>query len=282
MLYLDDFYGGRCRTLVQTGDRVLLGQIIGLPESGGAAVHASVSGTVRAIGGGAVVIENDGRDTPAPETHPLPSLEDGNPQQLLAGLEQMGLLTAEHLPLVLPKDRPCPLLGLSVLSQASQSQTSSEQMLGGFLALVRLLKHRRVVLLRDKRRPAHSRLLEQFGIHAEDWALDPHSPLPVEQLTGAPAVRGLSLGDQGCVVLDAQGAAAVWDGLYSGQPYIRRQVLITGTREALSVTVPIGTAVGHILSALDLSPTSVLLSGHPLRQLQTPIAKGDSVIALHF
>ena len=68
--------GGGAVPVVRPGDLVTVGQVIAEPEDNGVYVHASVSGRVRAIeprphpwGGSwdAIVIDNDGKDTPCPE-----------------------------------------------------------------------------------------------------------------------------------------------------------------------------------------------------------------------
>ena len=63
MLFLDDFCGGLCHCLVSQGQTVRLGEPVG-SSSCGAAVHAPISGVVRAVGSGALVIENDFQNTP--------------------------------------------------------------------------------------------------------------------------------------------------------------------------------------------------------------------------
>lgn len=68
--------GGGAVPVVKRGDPVTVGQVIARPEGEGVYVHASVSGRVRAIeprphpwGGSwdAIVLDNDGRDTPCPD-----------------------------------------------------------------------------------------------------------------------------------------------------------------------------------------------------------------------
>ena len=74
LLYLDDFAGGLCRPVVAEGQTVRLGDPVGVSD-GGAWVHASVSGTVRAVRTGALIVENDFRSTPGRSVEPLSSLE---------------------------------------------------------------------------------------------------------------------------------------------------------------------------------------------------------------
>ena len=74
--------GGGATPVVKPGDQVTVGQVIATPLEDGVYIHASVSGKVEAIqpmphpwGGkwDAIVIRNDGKDTPCPD--PMPPLD---------------------------------------------------------------------------------------------------------------------------------------------------------------------------------------------------------------
>lgn len=289
MLYLDDFCGGRCRCLVRSGDRVSLGQPIGQPEGNGAVVHASVSGTVRAAGGGAVVIENDFRNTPPPGAEPLTTLDEASLPSLRQRLNASGILTAEGRPLLFPAGWTCHVLALNLLPQDPPEQAlltpdTLDRVFGGLRALIRAAQPRRTLVIWDRRKPETGELLRRYGVPAESLPADGRKPFPLYRLTGHAPEPGAALDDLGCLVLDAQGAAAVWEALYWGQPYLRRQVLITGPRPntAVSLTTPLGTAVCHLLSAARISAPTVLLgsarTGRILREPQTPIGKTDGRI----
>ena len=289
MLYLDDFCGGRCRCLVRTGDHVALGEPIGLPDGNGAAVHASVSGIVRAAGGGAVVIENDFRDTPAPGAEPLPTLYEVPAETLRQRLNASGILTWENRPLLLPAGRPCHVLALNLLSPDPSEQDAPpletpERVFGGLRALIRIAQPRRTLVIWDRRHSETGVLLQRYGVPAESFPADGRKPFPLSRLTGHAPEPGIALDDLGCLVLDAQGAAAVWEALYWGRPNLRRRILITGPRshDAVSLTAPLGTAVCHLLSAARISAPTILLgsakTGRILRELQTPIGKTDGRI----
>ena len=96
--------GAPCKPVVQPGDQVAVGQVVGEPAGLGAPIHASVSGKVVAVeprphtGGGsvmAVVIENDGLNTQA-EPIPRPAaVEELTAEQVIdivraAGITGMG------------------------------------------------------------------------------------------------------------------------------------------------------------------------------------------------
>ena len=91
--------GAPCLPTVSVGDEVFVGTKIGdIDRLVSAPIHSSVSGKVTAIkevtlsGGGkstAVIIENDGKDTPNPDLKP-PTVE--NEEQLLAAVRESGLV----------------------------------------------------------------------------------------------------------------------------------------------------------------------------------------------
>ena len=88
--------GGAVPT-VRVGDKVTLGQVIAKPEGDGVPVHASVSGQVEDIGdrphpwGGtcrAIVIRNDGQDTPCSDLPAPADVKNTSRRDLLERLRQ--------------------------------------------------------------------------------------------------------------------------------------------------------------------------------------------------
>lgn len=118
--------GRECDPLVSPGEQVGLGQLIGSSEELEAAnVHASVSGTVEAISEvydpagqkvKAVVIKNDGKDTPHEPEGDLPvpvesagAVTQTRPSRLLRRLRDAGLVRAATLGLPLHIDLSPPM-----------------------------------------------------------------------------------------------------------------------------------------------------------------------------
>ena len=98
---LSQHIGAPCKPLVKKGDRVLMGQKIGDNEGLCAPVHASVSGTVKAVerrphSGGttvmSVVIQNDGLYELCPDIHPRASIDDLEPGALMALIREAGIV----------------------------------------------------------------------------------------------------------------------------------------------------------------------------------------------
>ena len=94
--------GAPCKPIVAVGDKVTIGQKIG--EPGGfvsAPIHASVSGTVKAVeprpfsmGGTmmSVVIENDFQNTVCPDIHPVEDPDSLTPEQLVEIVKNAGIV----------------------------------------------------------------------------------------------------------------------------------------------------------------------------------------------
>ena len=94
--------GAPCKPVVSVGDKVTVGQLIG--EPGGfvsAPIHASVSGTVKAVeprpfsmGGTmmSVVIENDKQNTVCPDIHPVEDPDNLTPEQLVEIVKNAGIV----------------------------------------------------------------------------------------------------------------------------------------------------------------------------------------------
>ena len=107
-----------CDAACRKSDRVAMGQKIGEPSGFiSAAVHATVSGTVRSVeprphpGGGyvlAVVVENDGQYTPVDTAQPLGA--DASAGEIVAAVRELGIVGMggatfpTHVKLMPPKD----------------------------------------------------------------------------------------------------------------------------------------------------------------------------------
>lgn len=284
MLYLDDFAGGRCRAVVTAGQSVRLGDPVGV-SAGGAWVHASVSGTVRAVSAGALVVENDFRFSPGRAIEPLSSLDDVPRAAVLRRLGRSGLLTADDAPL--PEQlQPCHALALAVLTEADAAVFFAmlHQVLGGFRAMGRLVQPRRLLLFHDRRMRAVERAARRLQLPAETVAVDGTNPQLDLRLAGRGLEPGVTLGDLGCLVFSPRGAAALFAAIYLGQPYIQQAVVICGPgrRERTVRTVPLGTSAAHLLTAAHRTAPTILLgdaaTGQILRNPNIALGKGDGLL----
>jgi Na+-translocating ferredoxin:NAD+ oxidoreductase RnfC subunit len=239
LLSLKDHHGGFCSCMLQKGQQVLQGQRIGLPQAGGAAVHASVSGTVRAVSAAAVVIENDFRNTPAPDCVPL---EDPDGDALTEKVANAGLLTADRQPL-LPA-LPCRFLVLSLLPQNSGEPDplqlyGIDSIFGGLRLARQLWQPKELVIFWDKRCRSSGVLAKSFGGDALLLPMDSRYPGAEPQVLRK---KLWSLGmSRDCLLLDGAGAAGLYEAVWLGQPWIRKTIVLR--RDGRAAQVPLGTAL---------------------------------------
>lgn len=268
MVSLRSYYGAPCRRLVSKGDAVLQGQPIGQPPDGGAWVHASVSGTVRAVNGSAVVIENDFRCTPVSDSAPVIAPEELHPRFLRHRLTRSGILTAEQRPLPLWKEAACQMLILSLLpKEPSEPEPMllfpSDRVFGGFRLLKTLLQPRRFVIVTDRHHALSGALALAFGHGAEILTTDSRSPSSAfQRLTGHSFPPNRPLESSKILLFTPAGCAAVWEAAWLDQPMISRTILISGPGlcSPVAARVPLGTAAAHILSAVSGEETTLQLT----------------------
>ena len=125
--------GAPCKPIVAVGDKVTIGQKIG--EPGGfvsAPIHASVSGTVKAVeprpfsmGGTmmSVVIENDFQNTVCPDIHPVEDPDSLTPEQLVEIVKNAGIVVAT----------PSTMIGLGNMMQPQAYLTILGVVLAGWM-----------------------------------------------------------------------------------------------------------------------------------------------------
>ena len=284
LLYLDDFAGGLCRPVVAEGQTVRLGDPVGVSD-GGAWVHASVSGTVRAVRTGALIVENDFRSTPGRSVEPLSSLEGVAREPVLRRLSRAGLLTADGAPLP-EKLQPCHALALTVLTEAEAAVYFAllYQVLGGVRAMGRLVQPRKLLLFYDRRFRPVEKAARRLQFPVEAVAVDGAAPELDQRLTGRRLDAGVTWGDLGCLVFSPREAAALFAAIYLGQPYIQQAVAISGPgrREWTVRMAPLGTSAAHLLAAAHRTAPTVLLgdaaTGRILRRPDTALGKRDGLL----
>ena len=308
--------GGAVPT-VQPGDKVTVGQVIAKPTQAGVYVHASVSGRVRAIeprphpwGGrwDAIVIDNDGRDTPCPD---LPEPMDWtrmNRQEALdricqAGITSMGggaspthlrlaqsvgrvdtlivsaaecepYLTADHRLLLEHGDQV--LQAVQMLAQLLWADRAGLVVAGDKLNAVEFLERR----LRRKRRA-----VELVTIQAR-YPMGMEKQL-VRTVTGREVPPGQSAIDVKCAVFNVATAYTLRSALLEGTPVTHRVVTVSGgaVTRPRNLWVPIGTPLSCLLEeagGLKEEP-AVILTGGPMtgtvqKDLSAPVVKNTSAL----
>ena len=286
--------GGGAVPVVRPGDPVTVGQVIAEPEGSGVYVHASVSGRVRAIeprphpwGGSwdAIVIDNDGKDTPCPD---LPEPMDWSSPTHLRLRQAVGrvdtlivnaaecepYLTADHRLLLEKGDQV--LQGVQMMARLLRVERAVLVVAGDKLNAVEFLERR----LRRKKRAV------------ELLTIQTRYPLGMEKqlirtVTGREVPPGQSALDVKCSVFNVATVYMVRSALMKGSPLTHRAVTVSGGAVARprNLWVPIGTPLRCLLESAGglREEPAVILTGGPMTgtvqgDLEAPVVKNTNAL----
>ena len=311
--------GAPCKPLVKKGDSVTVGQKIGDNQGLCVPVHASVSGTVKAVemrphSSGmtcmSVVIQNDHLGTLCEDIQPrtqeeVDKLSDTQLMDIIreAGIVGMGGATfpthvklssglgkvdtiivnvSECEPYIVADDRLC--------------QEYPDEMIKGLQVIMKILNLNAAHIGIEDNKPA--------AVKALKFAIDPRSGIVIDVLpakypqgaekqliqaiTGRQVPSGGLPAAVGCAVFNAATCKAIYDAVYLGMPLIRRIVTVSGdiVMEPKNLMVPIGTSFNDLLEAVGHreNPYKVL-SGGPMMgaaqfDLSVPVIKGSNAVTI--
>ncbi len=312
--------GAPCAPSVQVGDHVLRGQVIGTVRGFVAApIHASVSGTVKAVenrlvtGGNlvpCVVIENDGKDEWVDTVlqNPIPldeiTAEDALKAVLDGGIVGMGGATfPAHVKLAPPKDKKIDFLLLNgaecepyLTADHRLMLEESRRIISGVRIIAKILGNPKCIIGIEANKQDAVKAMDEAaqGTGIEIAVMPVKYPQGSEkQIIEVLAHRQVPSGglpaDAGCVVCNVSSAAAVYDAVALKKPLTERVVTVTGTvGEPKNLLVRIGTPVQALVDACGGLSSDVgrVVSGGPmmgiaLYDLSVPVTKGTSgVLAL--
>ena len=311
--------GAPCQPLVKKGDIVTVGQKIGDNQGLCVPVHASVSGTVKAVemrphtSGTmmmSVVIQNDHQQTLCPDIKPRTAEEVKalSPEQLIgiireAGIVGMGGATfpthvklsgaigkvdtvivnaGECEPYITADDRLC--------------REMPEKLISGLMIIMQILglNHAHIGI-EDNKPEAIEALRRELdpagGIYLEVLpAMYPQGAEKqlIQAVTGREVPSGGLPAAVGCAVFNAATCKAIHDAVYEGMPLVKRIVTVSGDicMEPKNLLVPIGTSFNELMEAVGHSehPYKVL-SGGPMMgaaqyDLAVPIIKGSNAVTV--
>lgn len=311
--------GAPCTPVVKVGDAVLRGQLIGEAGPGlGCPIHSSVSGTVvelrtrhNAMGAVVtdVVIENDGKDTPADTLHPASNPpEEWTTEDIVAAVRDAGIagmggasfpthakiasaigkvdtllincaecepyITANHR--LLLEDPMTVLRGTRLLVRALG--------LSGGTLVVEDNKQNAIDLLRITCAASFPEL--KVAVVRTKYPQGDERQL-IYAVTGRQLPSGKLPADIGCVVFNAETAAAVYRAITGGMPLIARIVTVDGDciKEPKNLLVPIGTPYRDLINFCGglIKEPKTLISGGPMMGFaqwnpDEPVTKGTSAI----
>ena len=311
--------GAPCKPLVKKGDAVTVGQKLGDNQGLCVPVHASVSGTVKAVelrphtSGTtvmSVVIQNDHLDTLCPDIQPRTQ-------------EQVDALTAEELMGII---REAGIVGMGGATFPTHVKLSSgigkvdtiivnvsecepyivaddllcreypAQMVSGLKIIMKILGLSSAHIAMEDNKPAAAKALK--------WELDPKDGIVLDilpakypqgaekQLIYAVTSREVPSGGLpaavGCAVFNSATCKAIHDAVYEGMPLIRRIVTVSGdiVMEPKNLLVPVGTSFNDLLEAVGTKENPYkVLSGGPMMgaaqyDLAVPVIKGTNAVTI--
>ena len=273
--------GAPCEPVVKVGDVVAVGQLIGDTDKYvSAPIHASVSGTVTAIGdvklpngvmSKAVTIESDGEmrlwegiKPPVVETKAdlIKAVRDSG----LVGLGGAGFPT--HVKLNIPEDKNIDTLIINaaecepfITVDYRECVENSKNILAGVYLLKKMLGFKKVVICIEDNKPDAFGVLKDIADHEEDidnevdlMVLESKYPqgaekMMVQSATGRRVPPGKLPADVGCVVMNVASVAFIARYVRTGKPLISRSITVDGSaiKKPNNIRVPIGTNIGEII-----------------------------------
>ena len=306
--------GVPCEPLVKPGDTVKMGQKIGETDAFvSVPVHASVSGTVTAVGpalhpNGAkvtmVTIENDGQD----EFEPIPRAMDWQmmePDEIIALIREAGIVG--HGGAAFPthvKIRSALGKVDTMIINAAECEpyiTSdhrvmleyADQVIDGIRILLRVFSRIRCIIAVEKNKPD--------GVESLRRAIGADNRIRVEMLetkypqggekqlihavTGREVPPGKLPADAGCVVFNVDTTAAIHRAFAQGMPDIQRVVTVSGSAIAApkNLLVRVGTPLSALAAACGgyrTEPQKMVMGGPMMGVAQfsdeVPVLRGTN------
>lgn len=306
------------RVLVKEGDRVRLGQKLAEPTGKGVPLHASVSGRVlsieeRPFRGGrglAVILENDGQNTPVDREEPLPRKDRPDllsPAEILKAVRECGVVDMDrtcaptYARLREAEGKVDTLILNAVECEPYVTSTHrlllerTEEILGGIRLLMRVLDLKEATLaIGSDKGDAIAAFQKALPLRGGDIRV---ITTPVRYPQGEPwalaqrvkhhrmSPGGPTL-DVGCLVIPAATAAAVYDAVYLRKPLTSRLVTVAGGAlgKPGNYTLPLGARIGDVLQEAGRKgrPARVVLggamTGEAITDLTMPIGKGEEAV----
>lgn len=315
---LSQHIGAHAKPVVQKGDAVCVGQVIGVVESGlGCPVHASVSGVVKEIltrhnAQGApvqnIVIENDGLHTMCPDIKPWEKpLEETTAEEIIsivrnAGISGLGGATfptyAKIQSAIGKADTViinCAECEPYITANHRLLLERSEAVIGGLEILMHALNAKEGILAVEDNKPDAIALLQKAVEGKEKirvCVMKTKYPQGDErQIVYALFHREIPAGklpaDEGCMIVNAETSAAISRAFYRGLPLVSRIVTVTGdcVKEPKNVRSPLGASYRELIDFCGgcVKEPKKLISGGPMMgqaqwDMDAPVTKGTSAL----
>ena len=319
ILPMQQHIGVPCTPTVKVGDYVKVGQVIGDSDKFvSAPIHASVSGTVTAIGnvklpGGAmaqgVTIESDGEmqlyeGIQAPHVETKEDFIKAIRESGLVGLGGAGFPT--HVKLRVPLESHIDTLIINaaecepyITVDYRECVENSWDIYSGIRTMMEFLEIPNVVIAVEDNKPEAFKILEQIvdGDSSANGALkimqlESRYPQGAEKMMGQSATGrqippGKLPSDVGCMVMNVTSIAFISRYLKTGKPLVSRSLTVDGMaiREPKNVRVPIGTSISDIIDfcgGFKDDPVKIVaggpMMGAAITSIDHPLSKSNNAI----
>ena len=278
--------GAPCKPVVQKGDTVMVGQMIGETAGLGSPIHASVSGKVVAVEPRpgttgmptlSVVIENDFQNTLCPDCKPRENVDALTSQDIIdiirdagcTGMGGAGFPTHVKISSAVGKADTIIVNGAEcepyITADHRLMLEHGEKIIGGVRFVMKALKLDHAYIgIEDNKLNAINHLKELVG-NATDITVE---ALRTRRITGREVPPGKLPADVGCCVFNAATTAAIYDAVALGRPVYQRVITITGSavKNPVNLLAPVGTPFSHLIEeagGFNGTPARVI-SGGPM------------------
>ena len=310
--------GAPCKPIVAVGDKVTIGQKIG--EPGGfvsAPIHASVSGTVKAVeprpfsmGGTmmSVVIENDFQNTVCPDIHPVADPDSLTPEQLVEIVKNAGIVGqgGATFPTHVKISSGLGKVDYVIINAAECEPYITgdhrtmlerpEQVIKGATLLAKCfgVEHVYIGIEANKQNAADvlNKTIAELKAPVVVEVLHTRYPQGAEKqlcqaISGRQVPSGKLPADAGCCIFNLNTTCSIYKAVYTGMPVVSKVVTVSGSGviEPKNLECPIGTPVSLLLDACGgvKDGTYKLIAGGPMMGMaqytaDIPVAKGTGAI----
>ena len=294
--------GAPCKPVVSVGDKVAIGQLIG--EPGGfvsAPIHASVSGTVKAVeprtfsmGGKmmSVVIENDFQNTVDPSIKGVEDPDSLTPEELVAIVKNAGIVGqgGATFPTHVKISSGLGMVDYVIINAAEcepyitgDHRTCLErpdQVIKGATLLAKCFGVDKVYIGIEANKQDAAQVLnekiKELGAPVVVDVLHTRYPQGAEKqlcqaISGRQVPSGKLPADAGCCIFNLNTTCAIYRAVYEGMPVVSKIVTVSGSGvvEPKNIECPIGTPISKLFDAcggLD-EKTYKLIMGGPMMGL---------------
>ena len=288
--------GAPCKPIVAVGDKVTIGQKIG--EPGGfvsAPIHASVSGTVKAVeprpfsmGGTmmSVVIENDFQNTVCPDIHPVEDPDSLTPEQLVEIVKNAGIVGqgGATFPTHVKISSGLGKVDYVIINAAECEPYITgdhrtmlerpEQVVKGATLLAKCfgVEHVYIGIEANKQNAADvlNKTIAELNAPVVVEVLHTRYPQGAEKqlcqaVSGRQVPSGKLPADAGCCIFNLNTTCAIYRAVYTGMPVVNKIVTV----DPKNIECPIGTPISKLFDACGglREDTYKLIMGGPMMGL---------------